>query len=148
MSNTPANNALPQSVVSEPAGETRWRDEVGLLVVYILLFALLSWLAHPYFLRQRNLLGILVTTSTIGICSVTATMAIIAGGIDLSIGSIVAFSGVTVAQLSQHMPMPMAILASASGRRDHWCIQRARQGRTRGHQPVHHDALYALGLCA
>ena len=86
-----------------------WREELGLLVVYILLFAALSWLAWPYFLKVRNLLNILVAVSTIGIISVAMTMVIVSGGIDLSVGSVVALTGVVIAQLSHHLSMPMAI---------------------------------------
>src|SRR4051812_12027924 len=86
-----------------------WREELGLLVVYILLFAALSWLAWPYFLKVRNLLNILVAVSTIGIISVAMTMVIVSGGIDLSVGSVVALTGVVIAQLSHHVPMPVAI---------------------------------------
>jgi ribose transport system permease protein len=96
----------------ERADRVNWREELGLLAVYLLLFAALSWLAWPYFLKVRNLLNILVAVSTIGIISVAMTMVIISGGIDLSIGSVVALSGVIVAQLSHHVPMPLAAAAA------------------------------------
>jgi ribose transport system permease protein len=89
-----------------------WWEELGLLIVYVLMFAALSWLAYPYFLKVRNLLNILVAVSTIGIISVAMTMVIVAGGIDLSIGSIVALTGVAVAQLSHHISMPLAVAAA------------------------------------
>jgi len=108
----PTNDALPAA--EEPADHARWREELGLLVIYLLLFGALSWLGYPHFLKVRNLLSILTEISTIGMISVTATMVIISGGIDLSIGPIVALAGVVVAQLSQHVPMPVAILAALS----------------------------------
>lgn len=86
-----------------------WREELGLLLVYFLLFAVLSWLAWPYFLKVRNLLNILVAVSTIGIISVAMTMVIVSGGIDLSIGSVVALTGVIIAQLAPHVSMPLAV---------------------------------------
>src|SRR4051794_25701936 len=86
-----------------------WREELGLLVVYLLLLAALTWLAWPYFHKIRNLLNILVAVSTIGIISVAMTIVIISGGIDLSIGSTVAIAGVIVAQLAAHVPMPIAV---------------------------------------
>jgi ribose transport system permease protein len=86
-----------------------WREAAGLLGIYIILLVALSILS-PYFLGVNNFLNILVAVSTIGIMSVTMTMVIVSGGIDLSIGSVVAIAGVIVAQFSQSMPMPIVIL--------------------------------------
>ena len=100
-------------MTTEPTSDRiNWREELGLLLVYLLLFATLSWLAWPYFLKVRNLLNILVAVSTIGIISVAMTMVIVSGGIDLSIGSVVALTGVIIAYLSHHVPMPIAIAAA------------------------------------
>jgi ribose transport system permease protein len=86
-----------------------WQEAAGLLGIYVLLMIVLSVLS-PYFLSVNNFLNILVAISTIGIMSVAMTMVIVSGGIDLSIGSVVAISGVIVSQFSQFMPMPLAIL--------------------------------------
>jgi ribose transport system permease protein len=86
-----------------------WREAAGLLGIYIILLVALSILS-PYFLGVNNFLNILVAVSTIGIMSVTMTMVIVSGGIDLSIGSVVAIAGVIVAQFSQSVPMPIVIL--------------------------------------
>src|SRR3954471_15715642 len=107
----PIGYAPPISIAAAPDG-VNWREELGLLAVYLLLFAALSWLAWPYFLKVRNLLNILVAVSTIGIISVAMTMVIISGGIDLSIGSVVALTGVIIAHFSHHVPMPLAIFAA------------------------------------
>jgi ribose transport system permease protein len=107
---------LDYQSIGEAPDRVNWIEELGLLVVYILLFAALAWLAAPYFLRVRNLLNILVSVSTIGIISVAMTIVIVSGGIDLSIGSVVALTGVLVAQLSHQAPMPVAvIIAIAAG---------------------------------
>ncbi|MDQ3440566.1 MAG: ABC transporter permease, partial [Planctomycetota bacterium] len=114
VSTQPADRAAqqPRVVAEKPPDRVNWREELGLLVVYALLFLALSWLAWPYFTKVRNLLNILVAVSTIGIISVAMTKVIISGGIDLSIGSVVALSGVIVAQLSPHVPMPLAAAAA------------------------------------
>src|SRR4051812_2902402 len=93
-----------------PASASRinWRDELGLLIVYIVLFVGL-WIASPYFLSVRNLRNILQAVSTIGIISIAMTMVIVAGGIDLSVGSLVALVGVVIAQLSHAVPIPIAL---------------------------------------
>src|SRR3954471_20327520 len=107
----PIGYAPPISIAAAPDG-VNWREELGLLVVYLLLFAVMSGLAWPYFLAVRNLLNILVAVSTIGIISVAMTMVIVSGGIDLSIGSIVALAGVVIAYLAHHVPMPLAVGAA------------------------------------
>lgn len=101
---TTLDDAPPKS-----ASRLNWRDEVGLLIVYVILFASL-WIATPYFLTLRNLTNILVDVSPVGIIAVAMTMVIVAGGIDLSIGSIVAFTGVVAAQLSHSVPKWIALI--------------------------------------
>ncbi len=89
-----------------------WAEELGLLLVYVLLLGALTWLAWPYFHKVRNLLNILVAVSTIGIIAGAMTMVIISGGIDLSIGSVVALTGVIIAQVAPHTSVPVAVGAA------------------------------------
>jgi ribose transport system permease protein len=103
--------SLPQS---KPANGLRgaidrlnWGESLGLLAIYALLIVALSLLS-PYFLSVNNFLNILVAVSTIGLIAVGMTMVIISGGIDLSVGSVVALAGVCVAQLSHRMPIGAA----------------------------------------
>ncbi len=58
----------------------------------IVLFAALA-LASPYFLTSTNLASVVRQTAVINIMALGMTMIIIAGGIDLSVGAILAFSG-------------------------------------------------------
>jgi ribose transport system permease protein len=83
----------------------------GLLGIYALLFVGLSF-ASPYFLKPDNLINILVAVSVIGIIAIAMTMVIVSGGLDLSVGSVVALTGVAVAQLSHQMPIGLAVLVS------------------------------------
>ena len=77
------------------------------LVVVTLVFTTLS----PYFLTVSNLLNIAEQTSINAIIAVGMTFVIIAAGIDLSVGSIVALSGVVLAgMLHGGQPAPVAIL--------------------------------------
>ncbi|MBV9230609.1 MAG: ABC transporter permease [Chloroflexi bacterium] len=85
-----------------------WQEAIGLLGIYVILIVVLSILS-PYFLSVNNFLNILVAVSTIGIMSVATTMVIVSGGIDLSIGSVVAIAGVIV---SLNIPIPLAILVA------------------------------------
>jgi len=58
----------------------------------IILFVTLS-LASPYFLTYTNLSSVVRQTAVINIMALGMTMIIIAGGIDLSVGAVLAFSG-------------------------------------------------------
>lgn len=60
---------------------------IGFLVI-IIAFSLLS----PHFLKSRNISNILVQSSILAIIAVGQTIVILTGGIDLSVGSIVAVS--------------------------------------------------------
>jgi ribose transport system permease protein len=55
--------------------------------------------ASPYFLKQDNLFNILRGMSTIGIMAIGQTMVIITGGIDLSVGSLMAVTSMLTARL-------------------------------------------------
>ena len=62
---------------------------------------LILWVLSPYFLTLSNLLNIAEQSSIISIVAVGMTFVIITAGIDLSVGSILAFSGVIMASLLQ-----------------------------------------------
>jgi ribose/xylose/arabinose/galactoside ABC-type transport system permease subunit len=65
----------------------------------------------PHFLTISNLLNITQQTSINAIIAVGMTFVIIAAGIDLSVGSIMAFSGVVLASaLNAGIPLPLALL--------------------------------------
>ncbi|MDR2392209.1 MAG: ABC transporter permease [Planctomycetota bacterium] len=53
--------------------------------------------ASPYFLLERNLINVLRQVSVNGLLSIGMTFIILTGGIDLSVGSILAFGGVVAA---------------------------------------------------
>jgi len=88
----------------------------GTLLGLILLGAVLSVLT-PYFLTVSNLLNIAEQTSINAIVAVGMTFVILSGGIDLSVGSIVAISGVVLGMaLHDQQPLPLAIsIALATG---------------------------------
>ena len=80
----------------------------GLFVLIILL-----WILTPHFLTVSNLLNVAQQTSINAIIAVGMTFVIIAAGIDLSVGSIMAFSGVVLASaLEAGLPLPVALLIS------------------------------------
>jgi ribose transport system permease protein len=60
---------------------------------------LLLWILTPHFLTVSNLLNVLEQTSINAVIAVGMTFVILSGGIDLSVGSVLALSGVVLATL-------------------------------------------------
>jgi ribose/xylose/arabinose/galactoside ABC-type transport system permease subunit len=88
------------------------RRQFGTLVGLVGLCALLTILT-PYFLTVSNLLNITEQTTINAVIAVGMTFVILSGGIDLSVGSIVALTGVVLGTaLQRHVPIPLAILLS------------------------------------
>jgi ribose transport system permease protein len=76
----------------------------------IVLFVALA-IASPHFLTETNLSSVVRQTAVINIMSLGMTIIIIAGGIDLSVGAILAMSGVLGAMaIERGMPIPVGIL--------------------------------------
>ncbi len=86
--------------------------QFGTLIGLLVLSAVL-WALTPHFLTVSNLLNIAQQTSINAIVAVGMTFVIISGGIDLSVGSIVALSGVVLGTMLQDgQPVPVAVLAA------------------------------------
>ena len=77
------------------------RFSISQVFVYlILLFVIVFFsIMSKSFMTSRNILNICRQVSMIGICSVGMTMVLLTGGIDISVGSIIALSGVVAAKL-------------------------------------------------
>ena len=79
------------------------------------LVVLMSCLS-PYFFSLTNFKDILLGTAVIGIISFGMTMVLISGDIDLSVGSVVAFSSVVLCvSINAGLGLPLAILLTAAG---------------------------------
>lgn len=72
--------------------------EAGVLAALVVLCIVVS-LASPYFFTLRNIFNVLQGMSMIGIMAIGMTMVLVAGGLDLSVGSILAVGGVLTARL-------------------------------------------------
>src|SRR6266576_2577768 len=73
--------------------------------------AVVLWALTPHFLTISNLLNIAEQATIIAFVAVGMTFVIITGGIDLSVGSVLAFAGVVMASMLQHgVPLPLALL--------------------------------------
>lgn len=77
---------------------------LGFLMIFIL-FSLLS----PYFFDVNNIKNILVQSSIISIIAIGMTMVIITGGIELSVGSVVALSSMFSAICITSFSLPVGV---------------------------------------
>lgn len=75
-------------------------QKYGIVFVLILMIIGISIL-EPAFLSSSNIFNVLTQTAIFGIMALGLTFVIISKGIDLSVGSILAFSGVIAASLGQ-----------------------------------------------
>ncbi len=73
--------------------ESRLHLRLESLIVLAVLCAALA-LSSPYFLSVSNFLNIMLATTTIGVLAIAATLILSSAGLDLSIGSVMALSGV------------------------------------------------------
>jgi len=81
---------------------------VGLMVLCLVLT-----IASPHFLTVSNLLNVAQQTSINAIIAAGMTFVIISAGIDLSVGSIVAFTGVVLGSLvTRGFPLPVCIVGA------------------------------------
>src|SRR5690606_39608087 len=78
----------------------------GMLVAFLLICLLLSLLT-PNFFSLQNITIVLRQVSINGILAVGVTFVIIAGGIDLSLGSVVALAGVVGALFAHPAEYPL-----------------------------------------
>ena len=87
--------------------------QFGTLIGLAVLCAIL-WILTPYFLTVSNLLNVAEQTSINAIVAVGMTFVILSGGIDLSVGSIVALSGVVLgASLKSDQPMLVGVIVAS-----------------------------------
>ncbi len=90
------------------------RFGVGIaLLLELLLFSLLS----PYFFTSENFLNVSLQISITAIIAAGMTLVILTAGIDLSVGALVAFTGVVATSILKFdMPFPLSLtLAVAAG---------------------------------
>ena len=81
-------------------------------VVIFLLAYVLCWLQFPNILSTRVIGNLLTDNAYLGIVAVGMTLVILSGGIDLSVGSVVAFSGVFIAVILRETALhPLVVFA-------------------------------------
>lgn len=90
-------------------------SQVGPLIGLIAISALFASLRWETFVSWDNFAIMLQQTSVIGIAALGMTMVIIAGGIDLSVGSIIALGTIVIALLLQAGWPPLAAAVAGVG---------------------------------
>ena len=87
-------------------------EEAGIFGALLILGAVLTF-ASPVFLTGENMATVARQFSVIGIIAVGMTFVIVAGEIDLSVGSVLALAGIVTAKLAvdYSWPLPGAVLA-------------------------------------
>ena len=110
-----ANTTAVAPAASGPAPR-RWAlpTEASILLVLVgiaLLFELLGWVfrGQSFLLNPQRLMIIILQVSIIGLLAIGVTQVIITGGIDLSLGSVVALSAMVAASLAQQSGYARAV---------------------------------------
>ncbi len=93
---------MSDTVIKKRSAVDVWQilQKYGIVFVLILMIIGLS-IAQPAFLSRSNIFNVLTQSSIFGIMALGMTFVIISKGIDLSVGSVLAFSGVVAASLAQ-----------------------------------------------
>lgn len=82
----------------------------GVFLILIIEFVIFS-LANSSFLTPANILSVGRQMSFTGIAAIGMTLVMLTGGIDISVGSMLAMAGVLCAKLSADIGMPLAVAA-------------------------------------
>ena len=87
-------------------------------VLALVLLAAVGAMPHPGFLSARVALDLVADGAMLGIAALGATCVLVAGGLDLSIGSLMAASSVLLAMLLEHAglaPVSAVVIVLAAG---------------------------------
>lgn len=99
--------------------KTRALPLYATIAIFIVAYAI-CWLQFPAMLSTRVVGNLLTDNAYLGIVAVGMTLVILSGGIDLSVGSVIAFSGVFIAVMLRDtglhpLPVFLLLLALTSG---------------------------------
>ncbi len=81
-------------------------------IFIFLLMLIISAFASRAFFTADNLFNLIRQVTPVGIISMGMLLVILTGGIDLSVGSVVAMVGVLCALFTKIMPLPLAVLSA------------------------------------
>lgn len=91
------------------------KDQRFLLIIVIAIIVVIATIINPKFLTGNNIMAILQQISIKGVMTMAMAILMISGGIDLSIGNMMALSAVVMAvMIKSEQPLWLAILLSMS----------------------------------
>lgn len=117
----PGSTPATGEAVAERERPMRQRPRVpefAALAVFLVAEIVFFWIRSPFFFSVDNWLNILTNVAVIGVIAAPATMLLIAGQFDLSVGSGAAFTGVVMAYMATQAGLPLvpaALVAIAAG---------------------------------
>jgi len=82
--------------------------EFSIFVIIVAIFIIMSF-TSPYFLTKTNIHSLVLALSITAILAVGMTNLLISGGFDLSVGSVVGFTGIVAALLIKKAGMPLVL---------------------------------------
>jgi len=90
-------------------------EKLGLIIALVVMIVVFSILTNNNYFTSQNIINILIASSIIGLVTIGESYLLIAGQVDLSAGSVAAFSGVLVTLLLTHgitmwVAIPLVIL--------------------------------------
>jgi len=104
-------NEKKQSKALDIVKRTLKSDKIGLLVALVVIIVVFQILTEGKFFTGKNVINILIASAIVGLVTIGESYLLISGQVDLSPGSVAAFSGVLVAILSASgMNMWIAII--------------------------------------
>src|SRR5260370_15147185 len=110
---SPQNRTQETIAAASPRRGASWANIVvgvqGPLVGLLLLCVFFSFRTNNAFLSLRNALNVLDQVTVLGILAIGMTAVIVSGGIDLSVGSVLAFSMMVTGWLSHDCGLPLVL---------------------------------------
>lgn len=101
---TDVTPATGQAVVEAPRGRGFQVPEAAALVLFLGAELAFFGIKSPYFFQRENWFNILTAIAIYGVLAAPATLLLVAGQFDLSVGSGVAFIAVMMAYISGNQP--------------------------------------------
>jgi ribose transport system permease protein len=109
---SPEASSVSGLLAKAQARGLRLTTGLSLLVIFIAMSIVFSLLS-PYFLTVDNFVNIMKTLPVVGIVAIGETLVLISGGVDLSVGSVAALSGVVTGLFWEQAGLPIWFAALA-----------------------------------
>jgi len=92
-------------------GKRLFKQREFMIFVIVVAMVIIMSLASPHFLSRQNLLAVLLGLSIEALIGVAMLNLMVSGGFDMSVGSVVGFTGASAAVLMRvGVPIPVAVL--------------------------------------